>query len=244
MKPGLSQFPVPMDCERRDFQYFRHFFERKASEESQLHDAALARVDLGQSLKRRIHRNQVRTLVLAENKSFVKRHAAGTAASFLIAARAGIIHQYSAHHLGRNGKEVGAVLPPDILPVDQAHVGFVEQSGCLKRVLLVFSRHVPSGEAMQFGINERSQLVESRFVAVAPSLQQDCYVMSGNGWHAVENATRGQYLPINSCLRLLAGGLSWPLRHKPILVHNSGTTKSCSLPGELPARHRPHASIR
>src|SRR5262249_36837870 len=56
----------------------------------------------------------------------IERGLSRSPSSLLVLARARKFHQNAAHHLRRNGAEVRAVLPMDLLAVDQPHVGLVD----------------------------------------------------------------------------------------------------------------------
>jgi hypothetical protein len=45
-----------------------------------------------------------------------------------------VINQNSPHHLGRDSKKMGAVLPMHIPLANQSQKGFINKSRCLKRV--------------------------------------------------------------------------------------------------------------
>ena len=74
--------------------------------------------------------------------------------------------------LGRDGEEVGAVVPAHGARVDQAHVGLVDQRRRLQRVVRPLPPHVAPSQPMQLGLDERDQAIERRLLPVAPGQQQ------------------------------------------------------------------------
>src|SRR5207247_7344127 len=71
-----------------------------------------------------------------------------------------------------HSEKVRAVLPPDIFPINEPHVGFIDQLCSLQSVARAFATHVVSGQSMQLLINEWHQLIKSFLVAITPGLEQ------------------------------------------------------------------------
>ena len=65
-----------------------------------------------------------------------------------------VIHQNPSHQLGRNGEEVGAVLPSHVLVVHQSQVSFVDQSGRLQAVTTALPAHVVGRQPAQFVVHD------------------------------------------------------------------------------------------
>ncbi len=82
------------------------------------------------------------------------------------------VDQHAPHNLRRDRKEMGAILPLHVLPVDQAQVGFVDQRSSLKEVVATLAGHAPHRDAPQFLVDERRQRLERGLVAVAPRDEQ------------------------------------------------------------------------
>jgi hypothetical protein len=59
-----------------------------------------------------------------------------------------------------------------MLNLDQPQIRFIDQRRRLQRVPGAFASHIVSGQTMQFGMNQRDQLLQRRLVAIAPSQQQ------------------------------------------------------------------------
>src|SRR4029077_13655221 len=55
---------------------------------------------------------------------------------------------------------------------NQSQIGFMNQGSRLEGVALAFARHMTSCGGTQFGVHERYQLLQSVFVALAPSAQK------------------------------------------------------------------------
>ena len=68
---------------------------------------------------------------------------------------------------------MSAVVPATALPSTRRTYIFVDERRRLKVVSVSSSRHAASGDAVQFLVNERNQLLEGGFVASAP-VQQQC----------------------------------------------------------------------
>jgi hypothetical protein len=83
-----------------------------------------------------------------------------------------VIYQDAPDHLRRHAEEVRAVLPPDMLLVNETQVRFVYQGGTLQGVVRPFAPQIPRGQPAQFSVNERCQPVERLLIAIAPADQQ------------------------------------------------------------------------
>src|SRR5262245_14424462 len=64
------------------------------------------------------------------------------------------------------------VLPSDPVHVNEPHVRFVDQGCGLERVVGSLASHVPLGQGVELLVNERNELVERRFVPLAPRDEQ------------------------------------------------------------------------
>ena len=65
-----------------------------------------------------------------------------------------------------------AILPADLLDLEQTQVGLVDKSTRLKRMTGAFFCHVTAGEASEFRVDQWDQLVERRLIAGTPGNQQ------------------------------------------------------------------------
>ncbi len=77
------------------------------------------------------------------------------AAALRLASLARELDQDVAHQLRRNAEEMGAVLPSNILPIDQSQISLVDQCRGLQGVVAAFARHPAFSQPVQFAINER-----------------------------------------------------------------------------------------
>ena len=64
------------------------------------------------------------------------------------------------------------VLPVDVLDVDQAQKGFVDQFGRLHAVVRTLAVQAPAGDAAQLVVDERHQRIQSRLVSLAPGSEE------------------------------------------------------------------------
>ena len=72
-----------------------------------------------------------------------------------------------------------AIFPGDRLPLDQTHVRFVHKNRGLKGVSLALAGQTAQGDAMQFSMYERDDLLESSLVATLPPLKKRRYRRTG-----------------------------------------------------------------
>jgi hypothetical protein len=73
---------------------------------------------------------------------------------------AGVVQQNPSHDLCCDRKEVGTVLPPSLLLIDQPQVRLIYESSSLEGVIRILPAHVTMGKAMQFVFNDRKEPIE------------------------------------------------------------------------------------
>ncbi len=78
---------------------------------------------------------------------------------------------------------MGPVLPVNALDVDQPEVRLVDERRCLQAVPGAFARHAASGNAPQFLVHQRDQLIEGGLIAFSPCEKKssDLARMTANG---------------------------------------------------------------
>src|SRR4029079_12569540 len=64
IKPGLCSAPFSLDCDGRDVQDFGCLLNCQTTKESELHDAALSRIDCRQFLQRLVQSDHLRRFLL------------------------------------------------------------------------------------------------------------------------------------------------------------------------------------
>ena len=171
-EPCLRQAPVPSHGSHRHVEHVRRFLQAQSAEESQLDDAALPRVQCLQGLQRVIQCHEIDAPVAADVRRLRQRDVKLAAAAFRAVSRPRHVDQDTAHDLRGHGKEVGAVLPAYVLPIDQPQVGLVDERRRLEDVSRALARHVSRREAMQLLVNQRRQRLERGLVAAAPRGEQ------------------------------------------------------------------------
>ena len=82
------------------------------------------------------------------------------------------LHQDPPHRPRGHGEEVRAVLPLDSVHIDQTDVGFVDECRGLERVVGALASHVAPGQCVELLVDERNELVEGRFLTLAPREEQ------------------------------------------------------------------------
>jgi hypothetical protein len=83
-----------------------------------------------------------------------------------------VVDEDAAHHASGNRQEVRAILPWNVLGIDESQICFVDQRRRLKAVPGTLSCHAPSRDLVQLPLYERNQPVEGGLVALTPSSQQ------------------------------------------------------------------------
>src|ERR1017187_159 len=83
-----------------------------------------------------------------------------------------MFHQNAPHQLGRNRKEMRAILPLDTLIIHQAHVGLIYQGRRLEAMAGTLAFHEAACQAVEFAVNDGGQPFERVLVSAAPSMEQ------------------------------------------------------------------------
>jgi hypothetical protein len=85
-----------------------------------------------------------------------------------------MIHEDLSHGLSGNGQEVSPALPIDARLTDEFHVGFVNQRGWLKSMVLSLPVQISRGKRSQFAVDVRKQLLYGKAVPRFEFLQELC----------------------------------------------------------------------
>jgi hypothetical protein len=92
--------------------------------------------------------------------------------ALLASLRAGEIYEDVSHDLSSKPEEMRAVLPMDITPIDQPHIGFVYERARLEDVACALSGHVAACYAVQFRVDQGRESVQGRTITVVPGYKQ------------------------------------------------------------------------
>jgi hypothetical protein len=104
--------------------------------------------------------------------NFIQIDAWQSAAALRCHAPARAIEEYAPHHRGRNGKEMGAVLPVDVGDIDHAEPGFMDQGCRLDCTSGALVLHAMTGYATEFPVNPGRELPQCFLVASSPGSQE------------------------------------------------------------------------
>jgi hypothetical protein len=83
-----------------------------------------------------------------------------------------VIYQDAPHHLGRDPKELSAVLPIRAVLIDQTQVRLVKERRRLERMARAFASKVGGRPPAQLLIHEGHELVTRGHLARAPRMQE------------------------------------------------------------------------
>jgi hypothetical protein len=91
-----------------------------------------------------------------------------TAASLLILPGSGEVDKDAAHQPGCHGEKVRPVLPVHVLRIHEPQVGLVDKGGGLEVAGRALAADTPSGNPLQFLVDEGSQSGERGVVTRSP----------------------------------------------------------------------------
>ena len=84
-----------------------------------------------------------------------------------------------AHRLGRGGEEVAPAVPSGVFGPHQPKIRFVNQRRGLERLARRFSGEFLRGQAAQFGVDQREQLLRGPRVALLDGREDSGYFVHG-----------------------------------------------------------------
>jgi hypothetical protein len=152
----------------------------ESAKKTHLDDLYLAWIETSQRVQRIIEGDKisawVRGSITAHDSDLFQRDMLHTRPALYVMAT-GMVHQYAPHHLGRNRKKMGSILPLHALVIHQSHVGLIDQGGRLESVARALALHIAVSEAAEFIINNRRQPLERAVVSIAPGAEQRAYVV-------------------------------------------------------------------
>ena len=108
----------------------------------------------------------------------------GSAPPFRCGACARGVNEDASHDLRGQSEEMRAILPVDVVGVDQTEIGLMDERRALQRQARAFVPHVPPGLDSQLRVDQRRELLERPLVSLAPCLQQARYVDGLGRGHA------------------------------------------------------------
>src|SRR5439155_3926376 len=145
-------------------------------------DLTFTSIERGKISERVVESYQLPGTLFCQSCGLVERKLRRSTTALGIVTGTRVIYQNVAHHLCRHGKEVRAILPLDILLIDELQICLINQCRSLQSVRRILSVHVAFGQPAQFGIDERNQLFQSGLITLAPVHQQLSYFL-GEGRH-------------------------------------------------------------
>jgi hypothetical protein len=158
VKPSLCHAPAPSHATDANSEYFGRFPLRKATEKAQFDNAALPRIQIGQSRQRLIEFDHLVFTLPHGHYALVETNLLMSTASLCGPMSAGVINQNASHHLGGYANEVRTILPFLIRLFYELDVGFVDQSRRRKGVFDAFIPAISLRHSVELGIEPFPQL--------------------------------------------------------------------------------------
>src|SRR5262249_21395554 len=123
----------------------------------QLNNRALSGIEIFEPIERFVEGEKIVVIARGWEFRIVDRDAAGTPATFGILSRPRGIYENAPHQPGSHGEKMSAILPGNIVVLDQPDVGFVHKSRGLQCVIASFLTHMPLCDPPEFTLDQRHQ---------------------------------------------------------------------------------------
>jgi len=148
--------------------HFRRLLDTQAAEKAELDDVTLPLIAGRQGFQREVQRDDVNGRFGRPDRLLVERYLLRPGAALLKAPGSGVIHKNAAHQLGRDAKEMRAILPSKVLRAGQPNEGFIDQCCRLKGMVAPLAGHVSPSQSPELGLDEGEQVLERLGIAVTP----------------------------------------------------------------------------
>lgn len=186
-----GQGPVALDRAGSDAECSRQLLDGEAAEVAELDDLCLARTFFAKLFQGSIKEEDLIEAVGGDSEVIVHFNAIKAAGAAFGVMLARVIDEDASHNVRGETDEMATILEIDVV-ADEAHVGLINKSGCLKSVIGAFAAHVCGGNAMQLGVDEGKQIAGGVIVACAHGLKET-RDFAGAGVH-------GRIVPRRRCL--------------------------------------------
>jgi hypothetical protein len=155
VQPGFRGAPAALRRRRRHVEQVGYFVDRQAAKRAKLDELGELGINGPQPTERIIERENWQLLWSRHVHRFIEGHVTHAVASLVRGVAAGMVDEDPAHDPGCNAKEVGAILPVDVMLIDEANVRFVYQRGGLQRVIWTFTPKLLCRHAPKLGVDQR-----------------------------------------------------------------------------------------
>jgi hypothetical protein len=158
-KPGFRNRPLAHQRRLRDANHGGRFLDGQPAKIPKFDDALLTGTECGHALQRFVQGEDVGSRTFSRLVTG-ERNAFESSTALLSETCSCMIDENAAHQARRNPEEVRSVTPLDVPLVDEAHVGFVDESRWLERLSGDFTSHLSRGYAPKVVVDDRDQLIE------------------------------------------------------------------------------------
>lgn len=88
-----------------------------------------------------------------------------------------MVDEDSAHDPCCHGEKMSAILPSDLLGIDEANVGLIDQRRGLEAMTDPLAGHAATRDTVEFSLNKRDQSRESLVAPLSPRLEERRHVV-------------------------------------------------------------------
>lgn len=180
-QPHPRQPPLSLDGPRRDLQDLGGLLHRQAAEEPKLDDAALPRLEGLELMEGLVEGEQVDVHLDRFVEGVAEGDSHQVAPPLRGQAGASMVDEDAAHQRGREAEELGPVLPLDRPGAHQLEVDLIDESRGLEGGARALVGEMAFRHASQVLDDEGHQLLQRRWIPLAPLVEQSGDVSLG--WH-------------------------------------------------------------
>ena len=158
MEPRPSHPPLPLDGSERETDVPRHLFFRQSSEEPEVDDLGLTRIEDRKLFERSREIEEIDVPVLARQDGLVEGHSRPPSTALSGAVTASMVDEDPAHRLGCDAEELLSALPTDIVHAQQLEIDLVYQGRGLQGMAAALIEHLVMSDAAELVISELHEL--------------------------------------------------------------------------------------
>ncbi len=166
LKPGLAEAEIAADGLDRYIEQLRRFFSRETTEKAHFDDPRLTGIMFFEPGQGAVQIKKSFGPRIARLRGVFERQLHIATATFAGVAHARVVHQDLPHQLGCHAEKMSAVAVIGLVLPHQPHVCFMNKRSRLKSMVGTLAAKITIGQAPQFGVSHRHQLIYRLLIAI------------------------------------------------------------------------------